>query len=668
MIKKLILLIYLFVFTFTFSQQAKVDSLKNVLKDTPDKTTRMEILKELCKKSSEINKLEESQVYYEELIRIAQAKNDEKTLVFGYQLLLREHEKNRDSVKALQYFYKSHKINLKNKDSLNIAKDYVGLGGIYNKFQIYIKAEKSYLKALDICLNNDFEYAGKVYSNLAIVYQNLNKFDTSTKHAIKANEIALKTADIPLEVGSLGIIGGNYTWLRNFQKAEEYHLKAVSIAEKNNLGIELINSYRGIALNASRALKYEQAIHYNFKALEMAEKYGDKIYILDILSNIGSTYSRMEKIDEALKIYNKASGIAKELKTQIGINTINVNVAYLKIEQLKYTEAEKMLLKLLKDTVNKENISDAIINSSLLQLAIIKEKTKKFDESLNYYKKYKDFSDGLKQQNQLLQVAEIETKYQTEKKEKENLALKKKTAEQELAVQQATNLNQRYGFIALTLLLGIIGLFYYSKNRRRKLRDEHIINIAKTKQKEHEKIGADLHSTKAKDLEKIASTLEQKGEAVIASSVREVKDSIRLLSHELFQIPFSQQEFDDQIINLLFEYNSDSLKITHEGIHTTRWGQVDNTIKRNLYLIISEAISNVKNHSQASAANIKFQRTNKNIDVIITDNGIGFTEENLKNGHGIGNMRMRVNEIKGSIRFDAVKDKGSKIGIFITAF
>jgi signal transduction histidine kinase len=310
-----------------------------------------------------------------------------------------------------------------------------------------------------------------------------------------------------------------------------------------------------------------------------------------------------------------------------------------------------------------EHYSDALAVLSAINVA-----EGNYKNAYENFMRYKEIEDSIKSIETKEMIVDVSTKYQTEKKEKENLTLKKKNAEQQLAVQKITNLNQRYSFIAITLGLGIFGLFYYSRNRRRKLRDEHIINLAQAKQKEHEKIGADLHSTKAKDLERIASALEEKGEAAIASKVRDVKDSIRLLSHELFQIPFSQQEFDDQIINLLFEYNNESLKISHQGIHTIPWTEVDNTIKRNLYLIISEAISNVKNHSKASTANVKFQKKNKNIDVTITDNGIGFTEEDLKNGHGIGNMRMRVNEIKGSIRFDAVKDIGSEIGIFITAF
>ncbi len=41
------------------------------------------------------------------------------------------------------------------------------------------------------------------------------------------------------------------------------------------------------------------------------------------------------------------------------------------------------------------------------------------------------------------------------------------------------------------------------------------------------------------------------------------------------------------------------------------WAQMDNTIKRNLYLIISEAISNIKNHPWHQSQTLSLKRTIK---------------------------------------------------------
>ncbi|QQX75987.1 MULTISPECIES: sensor histidine kinase [Aequorivita] len=561
------------------------------------------------------------------------------------------------------FLKKSITLDRQNQDSIRLARDYNLMGIYYKDVALKDSAVFYYTKAVQIIDKKDAKLAGVYNFELSRYYSLIGDKNRQIRFLKKSKEFSNKARDTltlynieEYENNLFKKAGGDYISGKKqylFSKSSKNSYLLAWSQQKYADGIISVDS-----LDRAKVL-IDSSINY-FKSI-------NNLYLLYVAYSSSANIAYISKDDEErLKIYNAQYNIVKNTEHIFkAANTYNLGDFYL--HQKKYDKAKKFLLEVL-ETNKHQEIQPVLILLTYESLSEIYENRGNFEVALEYHKKFKEIEDMLYNTQVTAQVTDYKIKYETQEKEKENLQLKQDNAEKELKVQQATNLNQRYGFIALTAFLGIFGIFYYSKNRRRKLRDEHIINIAQTKQKEHEKIGADLHSTKAKDLEKIASNLEQKGEVEIAKKVREVKDSIRLLSHELFQIPFSQLEFDDQIINLLFDYNSDSLKITHAGIHTIPWAEVDDTIKRNLYLIISEAISNIKNHSQATTANVKFQKTNKNIDVTITDNGIGFTDEDLKKGHGIGNMRMRVNEIKGSIRFDAVKNKGSEIGIFITAF
>jgi signal transduction histidine kinase len=565
----------------------------------------------------------------------------------------------------------------------------------------------SYQKGLKIAKSiKDYELEGSINSNLGTFYGRKQMPDSAIFYYKKSIEIILKnnlkTNNLINPYINLGI---TLSQQNSLEKAIEYLMLALKYAEANRSN-QIIFVYNQIAVNFLKLKEFNKAETYLSKALLLAEKLEDNYGLASIHNALGYLYETKDNnFIKALDHYEKSNFYHARMsnKREWATSYFNIGLQHLRLNKPKLAFSNFTKAIQISDSLGSSDLqiiglyylaeyyaataNVAAMDSTLSRVESILYNKSKIEhkdhyyrisqflqrsgsskEAIKYVEHYAILLDSMHQLNNVKSLADIETKYQTEKKEKENLFLKQQNAEQKIAVQQATILNQRYSFIALTAVLGILGIIFYSRNRRRKLRDEHIINLAQTKQKEHEKIGADLHSTKAKDLEKIASNLEEKGDVATALKVREVKDSIRLLSHELFQIPFSQLEFDDQIINLLFEYNSESLKITHQGIHTIPWPQVNDTIKRNLYLIISEAISNIKNHSGASEANLKFQKNNKNIDITITDNGIGFTEEDLKKGHGIGNMRMRVNEIKGSIRFDAVKNKGSEIGIFITAF
>ena len=82
---------------------------------------------------------------------------------------------------------------------------------------------------------------------------------------------------------------------------------------------------------------------------------------------------------------------------------------------------------------------------------------------------YAILADSLHKENNVQKISEIETKYQTEKKEKENLQLKTEKTLQELAT---ANANRQKWILAIgligTLITLIIFSFYYRKNKKQK--------------------------------------------------------------------------------------------------------------------------------------------------------------------------------------------------------
>lgn len=72
--------------------------------------------------------------------------------------------------------------------------------------------------------------------------------------------------------------------------------------------------------------------------------------------------------------------------------------------------------------------------------------------------------------------------------------------------------------------------------------------------------------------------------------------------------------------------------------------------RRHLFLIIKEAIHNIVKHAQATLVEIKFD-INEQLHISIKDNGIGLNEQNITNGNGIRNIKIRVKKLNGYIEF-----------------
>jgi signal transduction histidine kinase len=88
------------------------------------------------------------------------------------------------------------------------------------------------------------------------------------------------------------------------------------------------------------------------------------------------------------------------------------------------------------------------------------------------------------------------------------------------------------------------------------------------------------------------------------------------------------------------------------------------TAKRNILLIIKEAMNNIAKYSKATDAALQISIGDKNVGITITDNGVGFDINNGKKGNGLENMKQRAKELNG--KFDIATASNNGTSIFIT--
>ncbi|GAA4321303.1 hypothetical protein GCM10023149_21100 [Mucilaginibacter gynuensis] len=89
---------------------------------------------------------------------------------------------------------------------------------------------------------------------------------------------------------------------------------------------------------------------------------------------------------------------------------------------------------------------------------------------------------------------------------------------------------------------------------------------------------------------------------------------------------------------------------------------ISKTEKRNLFLIMKEAINNSFKYAHCSSLKVTLisDKLNK-ISITIEDDGIGFTTDNQPYGYGLNNIKYRATQIKYSCRFLSAPGKGTRI-------
>jgi len=145
-----------------------------------------------------------------------------------------------------------------------------------------------------------------------------------------------------------------------------------------------------------------------------------------------------------------------------------------------------------------------------------------------------------------------------------------------------------------------------------------------------------------------------------AEASRELMDTLDDLVEEGFEeIDFSQ---------LIHNLKKRVLEISDLKIDLEISGEekiLPKMMKKDLFLVASEAVSNVVKHAKADLLRISIVFDSVGVSIDLTDNGIGFDSKQvgLKKGHGLKNITKRSKK-KGWITIiESTEDKGTKIFI-----
>ncbi|MCB0468222.1 MAG: ATP-binding protein, partial [Aequorivita sp.] len=193
--------------------------------------------------------------------------------------------------------------------------------------------------------------------------------------------------------------------------------------------------------------------------------------------------------------------------------------------------------------------------------------------------------------------------------------------------------------------------------QRIKHKKEKIVQVHNTEtrisKKVHDEVANDVYHLMAKiqgnttDNEELLDDLEM------------IYNKTRDISKENSAIEI-QENFSDQLNDLLLSYQTDKVKIVTRNISKIDWNTISEIKKTTIYRVLQELMTNMKKHSNATAVVLSFQQNKKNISIEYTDNGTG---SDLKNKNGLLNAENRIKTLNGTIIFESKPNKGFKAKI-----
>ncbi|MCK4653174.1 MAG: tetratricopeptide repeat-containing sensor histidine kinase [Candidatus Cloacimonetes bacterium] len=317
-------------------------------------------------------------------------------------------------------------------------------------------------KALD--LSQELDYIEGEAQALKIIGSGnyyLSNFDKSLEYYLNSLKIIEGIGDkegISILLNNIGII---YWKLNNFDKALEIYTESLEIMKEMENKEGISRALNNIGLIYMTLENYDEALEYFLKSLKIVKEINNKNIISYSLNNIGIIYWYLADYDKALEYYLESLEINKEINNKYGIagSTKNIGGTYLKLKNYYKSLAYlKKGLKLAKEIGAKDLIQN--IYASLTELYVEKANYK---EALEYYQLYSTIKDSIFTEESSNKIAEMQTKYETEKKEKENEILKKDNKIQKLEINKQQNL--RNSFIVISILILFLAFVIYARYR-----------------------------------------------------------------------------------------------------------------------------------------------------------------------------------------------------------
>ncbi len=297
---------------------------------------------------------------------------------------------------------------------------------------------------------------GIVYSDMGMTYITQNKRPEAISSLLKAEKIHRATKDSKNLLTDINQLGVSYFQSANSAKAIEYFVEAAAIADKINdkNGLSSIYNNLGLLLHGDR--NFNEAKSYYLKVIALQKERNNQREMGIAYLNLANVYIDQANYKEGLLAYDNALAAFTIINFTKGIQVCYNNMGAVAIRRGKYLDAIPMLQKSLDISISSKNFTGVALTQQNLAhnyakleqfpraLALFKEAElsaiqyknnatvfaeiynhkSMLDSAMGNYQsaftqrnKYLSIKDSMLNEKLSKQINELQTKYETEKKE-----------------------------------------------------------------------------------------------------------------------------------------------------------------------------------------------------------------------------------------------------------
>lgn len=544
-----------------------------------------------------------------------------------------------------------------------------------------LEALEYYKKAVPaITASEDHSAIGALYTNMSNAYEKIGEVDKAVAYqldALKAYEISKDSIWI---AGSLNNLGSRYRAIEEWSLSKQYFEKALSLYQSLGYPYYVALCANNLASVYLYFEDYDQVVLYSEQAFKTLKKLGMQYESAIPLYNLGLGYKGLEKFKEAKAYLYQALEIQKDKGDWYVVIHLKKEIANILQLEGRLAEAEDLALEAYRDSYEHNLVIPRV--KVLKVLSTVSNQLGKHKNAYEYLLEQSNFNDSLEGLERAKEALSLNKKFESEQKENEILRQKNELVENELAIKKRNN----WLFIsgALLVLIFILGFVLY---RNQKVKAQNLAKdaalekaMAEAKAQENLKeqrirIARDLHDNIGSQLTYISSITDtakrgiDKGEVFLMEKLTQMKQfslvTISELRDTIWAMNKDQISVEDivertqQLAATVHEATANEVKVIINGITSST--VLNAFVGMNLFRIIQESINNAVKHAKSAEIQVTFLEQNKELLVLIEDDGKGFNMSEETQGNGLHIMKNRAQKAGIEFNQSSILGKGTKV-------
>ncbi|PKP22276.1 MAG: hypothetical protein CVU05_04670 [Bacteroidetes bacterium HGW-Bacteroidetes-21] len=456
--KRFLAFLFLIITLTAQSEETKtLDSLKQLLFKEVDSKLQVSLMNKIAFEYINTASHDSILKYANKALTISITLNYEEGIAESNKRIAVVYYDRNDFNMALSHYLVAFNIHKKKKEALPLALVHTSIGNVYINQNMYDKALDEYI------------LSGKIIDSLLSIQKN-------------NRELLIAKSN------NLTNIGNVHYYLNDLEKTEKYYLQALEIYTSLNDKTNMASCLSNLGMVCRSNKEYLKSIDYRKKAFNIFNQMGNVEGMAYCNLGLANTFWDSGNISNAIFHTNEALKYYQQMGSKKGCLMVYINMSSIFASNKQYKDALQYLGKAYDLSIEMDH-QELRMETYKVYCEVYKSMND-YKNALTYSELFIGLKDSIFNDKNQQVIAEMQTRFETREKEKENELLKKEREFQQLelskketeAKQQRTILFSIIGFAILLAVFLIIQIRMYRQKKKVNYlleRRNHEINVQK---------------------------------------------------------------------------------------------------------------------------------------------------------------------------------------------